>query len=208
MTDQHSADQHSADQHSADQQSTDRTDGGPRLLARILADHRPSTEAEAADTARVRALVELGADPWSRALPLHVTASAVVVHPATRRVLLRWHARQGGWLHVGGHGDPGETDPVAVAVREAVEETGLDDVRPWPDAALLHLAVVGVPASATEPAHEHADLRFVLATDAPAAARPENEGAALRWEALAEAAELTTSRSLRETFGRLAPLLG
>src|SRR3954447_8552207 len=79
----------------------------------ILAAHRPVDDAEATDLARIRALVasDPATGPWSRELPLHVTASALVVHPATRRVLLRWHARQGSWLHVGGHGDPGETDP-------------------------------------------------------------------------------------------------
>jgi 8-oxo-dGTP pyrophosphatase MutT (NUDIX family) len=178
-------------------------------LADLLAAHRPTDETEAADLARIRALVAADPqpDPWSRALPLHLTGSALVVHPPSRRVLLRWHTRQGAWLHVGGHGDPGETDPLDVAVREAVEETGLADVTPWPDAALLHVAVVPVPARAPEPAHEHADLRFVLATDDPDAARPENPGAPLRWAGLAEAADLTAGDNLRRSLARLAMLL-
>ena len=87
---------------------------------------------EQRDVARVRALVD-DADPWSRSAPLHVTGSALVVHPPTRRVLLRWHARMQAWLQVGGHGDPGETSPFSVAVREAIEETGLHDLVAWPD---------------------------------------------------------------------------
>jgi 8-oxo-dGTP pyrophosphatase MutT (NUDIX family) len=162
---------------------------------------------ETGDLERIRDLLAEHPDPWSRDLPLHVTASALIVHPDTGRVLLRWHARQGTWLHVGGHGDPGETRPLQVAVREAVEETGLDDVTPWPDAALLHLAVVPVPASAKEPAHEHADLRFVLATGRPEQARPEHTSAALRWLSLDEAAGQTASASLRETLTRVTPLL-
>ena len=185
---------------------------GPPHLARMLAAHRPATGQEAADLDRVRALVDPAAggtaDPWRRSLPLHVTSSAVIVHPPTGRVLLRWHARQGTWLHVGGHGEPGESDPLAVAVREAVEETGLDDLAPWPDATLRHVTVVPVPASATEPAHEHADLRFVLATLAPQSARPEDDAAQLRWAGITEATELTASPSLRETLARVAPLLG
>jgi 8-oxo-dGTP pyrophosphatase MutT (NUDIX family) len=42
-------------------------------------------------------------------------------------------AQPGGWLQVGGHGDPGEGDPLAIALREAAEETGLSDLVPWPD---------------------------------------------------------------------------
>ncbi|HEX2810631.1 MAG TPA: hypothetical protein VHN80_31090, partial [Kineosporiaceae bacterium] len=81
---------------------------GPPSLTQVLAGYSARTGHEAADLERVRALVSDADDPWLRSLPLHTTASAVIVHPPTRRVLLRWHARQNGWLHVGGHGDPGE----------------------------------------------------------------------------------------------------
>ena len=100
----------------------------------MLARYRPQDETEAADVARVRALVEAADDPWLRSLPLHVTASALIVDHGSGRVLLRWHERQQAWLHVGGHGDPGESDPLAIALREAAEETGLTDLVPCPDA--------------------------------------------------------------------------
>ena len=121
------------------------------------------------------------ADPWLRTNPLHVTASAVIVHPDSGRVLLRWHQRQQAWLQVGGHGDPGESDPLAVALREAREESGLTDLEPWPDAELRQVAIVPVPANSKEPAHEHADVRFIFATRDPDAARAESPGAPLRW---------------------------
>lgn len=176
-------------------------------LDRLLADYRAAGEKEGADVARLREMLARTADPWSRAIPLHVTASAVIVHPGSGRVLLRWHQRQQAWLQVGGHGDPGETSPLAVAAREAREETGLTDLVPWPDARLWHAVIVDVTASATEPAHEHADLRFVLATAEPDAARPEKPDAPLRWLSLAEAEELTAADNLRDTLRRLAPVL-
>jgi 8-oxo-dGTP pyrophosphatase MutT (NUDIX family) len=137
-----------------------------------------------------------------------VTASALIVHPSSARVLLRWHQRQQAWLQVGGHGDPGESDPLAIALREAAEETGLADLEPWPDAQLRHVVIVDVPASAAEPAHQHADLRFVLATADPDAARPENPGAPLRWLSPAEAYQATAEANLRETLSRAERLLG
>jgi 8-oxo-dGTP pyrophosphatase MutT (NUDIX family) len=176
-------------------------------LLDLLDQYRPQGDAETADTERVRALAATSRDPWLRSEPLHVTGSAVIVHPATRRVLLRWHKRQQAWLQVGGHGDPGESDPLEVALREAAEETGLADLQPWPDAQLRHLAVVNVPASATEPAHQHADLRFVLATDDPDAARPENPDAPLRWLSPDEAREATSEPNFRETLARVERLL-
>src|SRR6266581_7712405 len=117
-----------------------------RPLLGVLGSYRPEDAAEAADVARVRALAETAADPWLRSIPLHVTASALVVHPDSGRVLLRWHQRQQAWLQVGGHADPGESDPLAVALREAAEETGLSDLLPWPDAQVRQVAIVPVPA--------------------------------------------------------------
>lgn len=175
-------------------------------LDAVLTAYRARTATEAADVGRLRSLLVTG-DPWHRATTLHATVSALIVHPPTRRVLLRWHARQEAWLQVGGHADPGEVDPLAVALREGAEETGLADLVPWPDAAVLHVVVVPVPAAPHEPAHEHVDIRYVLATDRPDAARPEKPGAAVRWLSVPEAGELTTEDNLRESLDRLRGLL-
>lgn len=161
-------------------------------LQRILDDHRPADAEEVADLERIRALVDGEPDPWSRHLPLHLTASALVVHPATGRVLLRWHAKQERWLQVGGHADPGEHDPWAIARREAEEETALTDLRPWPgpEPALFQVTVVPVVAAKGEPAHEHADLRYLLATERPDDVPPEVESVPLRWLTVEQAVEL------------------
>jgi 8-oxo-dGTP pyrophosphatase MutT (NUDIX family) len=173
----------------------------------LLADYQPDDPAEAADLALTLAMVQAAGDPWRRDIPLHVTASALIVHPPSGRVLLRWHQRQQAWLQVGGHGDPGESDPLAIALREAGEETGLADVTPWPDGELRHLVIVSVPAGGAEPAHEHADLRFILATDDPDAARPERPDAPLRWLSFPEALKLTAEDNLRETLARTERLV-
>ena len=164
---------------------------------------------EAEDVATIRALVT-GADrdPWSRSAPVHVTGSAVILHPPSRRVLLRWHERMGSWLHVGGHVDPGESCPWDAAVREAREETGLTDLVPWPDTpTIVHVAVVPVPAAKGEPAHQHADVRYVLATARPDAAVPERPSAPVRWVEPAEAGDLVGPDNLRITLARVAALL-
>jgi hypothetical protein len=67
--------------------------------------------------------------------------------------------------------------------------------------------IVPVRAKGAEPAHEHADLRFVLATSRPDTARPEKPNAELRWLSLAEAYETTASPSLRETLMRVEKLV-
>ena len=179
-------------------------------FAAALAAYLPQ-HGEAADVQRVRDLIADG-DPWARASALHLTGSALVVHVPTGRVLLRWHRRQRGWLQVGGHADPGEFDPLAVALREGQEETGLADLRPWPGPEIIHIAVVAVPAAQHEPAHEHADVRYLLATAQPELARPEDPGAPLRWltvaGALAEVGEDNLRDTLRRAGARLAAATG
>jgi 8-oxo-dGTP pyrophosphatase MutT (NUDIX family) len=141
---------------------------------------------------------------------LHVTGSAVVVHPPSRRVLLRWHDRMQSWLQVGGHADPGEVDPFAIAHREAAEETGLRDLVAWPDAdcpQIVHVAVVPVPAGKGEPEHEHGDIRYALATSTPDAVTPESDSAQLVWLSVEDALRHVGWDNLRICLGRIAALM-
>jgi 8-oxo-dGTP pyrophosphatase MutT (NUDIX family) len=176
-------------------------------ILELLRDYRAQGEDERADVDRVRALAAEAGNPWSRSVPLHLTASALIVHPDSRQVLLRWHQRQQAWLQVGGHGDPGESDALMIALREAREETGLADLVPWPDGSIRQVVVVSVPAAGGEPAHEHADVRFILATRTPDAIRAEDPGALLRWLPLHEAHDLTSEANLRELLARVRQLL-
>jgi 8-oxo-dGTP pyrophosphatase MutT (NUDIX family) len=177
-------------------------------LGVALRAHRPADGDEAADLARIVGLITAEEDPWSRSLPLHLTASALVVHPTTGRVLLRWHAKQQRWLQVGGHADPGERDPWLITLREAAEETALTDLRPWPSdtPALAQVTIVDVIAAGGEPAHQHADLRYFLATDRPDDVPPKVEGVPLRWMARDEA--LTYADAGLERLLRHVPGLG
>lgn len=89
----------------------------------------------------------------------HLTGSALVVDPATRRILLIHHAKLGRWLQPGGHAD-GEGDLGRVALREAREETGLTSlelVRP-----AIDLDVHRIPARGAEPSHVHLDVRYLV----------------------------------------------
>jgi 8-oxo-dGTP pyrophosphatase MutT (NUDIX family) len=179
-------------------------------LRSILDAYVPQSDGERRDVERLRHLVRQAPDPWTRASPLHVTGSAVVVHPPTSRVLLRWHDRMQAWLQVGGHADPGEVDPFATAEREAREETGLCDLVPWPDPAtprVLQVAVVPVPAGKGEPEHEHGDIRYALATSQPEAIAPETESAALQWLNIDDAIQRVGWDNLRTCLTRIANLL-
>ncbi len=109
------------------------------------------------------------------------------------------------WMQVGGHFDAGETDPWLVAVREAGEETGLPDLRAAAGAHArdpLQIVIVPVPANDREPAHEHADVRYLFVTDTPDAIVAESADAQLRWVDLEAAREETAEPNLREFLSR------
>ena len=178
-------------------------------LAEALDEYTPQSDAEARDVARLRALAVEG-NPWDRSSPVHATGSAVVVHPDSARVLLRWHERMQAWLQVGGHADDGETHPFDIALREAREETGLPDLTSWPDPArplLIHVAIVPVPAGRGEPEHEHGDLRYLLATSRHGDVIPESGSAEVRWFSADDALLAVPQDSTRETILRVAQML-
>jgi 8-oxo-dGTP pyrophosphatase MutT (NUDIX family) len=58
--------------------------------------------------------------------PVHVTASALVVSPTRRQVLLLLHVKAGLWLQTGGHVEPHDATLAGAALREATEESGIN----------------------------------------------------------------------------------
>lgn len=171
----------------------------------------PLSAAEVADVARLSELVDQGVDLWARSSPLHVTGSALVVDPPRQRVLLRWHERLQRWAQVGGHADNLEVDPWVVAHREAREETGLGGLAAWPPGngrRPIQIVVVPVPPSEAEPAHEHADIRYLFACDDPDLAKAESESTPLRWVGIDDALEEVTEGSLTLLLQRAKAVLG
>src|SRR5262245_7031533 len=114
------------------------------------------------------------------------------------------------WMQVGGHGDPGETDPWSIALREAREETGLDDLSaltPAVERAPVQVVVVPVPAGRGEPAHEHADIRYAVGTAHSDRAHAEASDAAVRWMDFAAARGEISEPNLIEFLDRVEDLL-
>lgn len=178
-------------------------------LALALRAHRPADDEEAAHVARVLAVVEASADCFSRSFfsPGHVTGSAFVVCAPDRRVLLHHHRRLDRWLQMGGH-DDGERDPLATALREAREESGLEDLVPL-SPEILDVDVHEIPAGRGEPSHLHLDVRYALATTTPGAIRrDEAESLDLGWFDLPEAARRMGERGAVRALARLGRLLG
>ena len=123
----------------------------------------------------------------------HVTGSAWVVDAAGSRVLLTHHRKLGKWLQLGGHSD-GDPDTLAVALREAREESGLC-VQPVSE-AVLDIDIHTIPAWQDEPSHLHYDVRFALCASSPERLRISAESIDLAWIDIEDLPRLTDEESM------------
>ncbi len=134
-------------------------------------------------------------DCFERSLGVgHVTGSAWIVDPLREKALLTHHHRLNRWMQLGGHAD-GDSDVLRVALREAREESGLEDIRPLGD-SIYDVDVHRIPARGNEPAHYHYDVRFLLEADADRPLHLTPESKALAWVKLADVLKLTNERSV------------
>jgi 8-oxo-dGTP pyrophosphatase MutT (NUDIX family) len=189
-------------------------------LRALLERHAPADEKERRDLATILEVLEhegRAADPFARTLfePGHLTGSAFVLDAEEKNLLMLHHGRLNRWLQPGGHGEPGESDPFLVALREATEESGIAGLAAHPRAPRpFDVDVHAIPAKVkngvtVEPPHAHLDLRFVLV--APAGAIPvlSEESHALEWRPLALAAGAgDADAALRRAIAKVRELVG
>lgn len=169
-----------------------------RSVREAVTAHRPIDDREA--TARRRMLAELERLPTpflEDADPTHVTASGLVV--GTRGIVLHLHRRLGVWIQPGGHVDPGEA-PWRAAVRETIEETGLE-AEPSTGPELVHVDVHPAVRG-----HTHLDLRYLLRGGDADPRPPPGESQQVRWFSWSEATAIADEGlvgALRALRGRV-----
>jgi 8-oxo-dGTP pyrophosphatase MutT (NUDIX family) len=151
---------------------------------------------EAETVGRFRDFVAGNPDCFERSLAIgHVTGSAWILDAAGDRVLLTHHRKLNRWLQPGGHAD-GDPDVLAVALREGLEETGLETLVAV-DGEIFDLDIHDIPARGEDPGHFHYDVRFLLRDTGTGAWIVSEESHALAWVALGELDRLTDEESIR-----------
>ncbi len=156
------------------------------LLDLLRADLDAFAPGDAVERAHLDRMRRLLANAGGRATrrdyfePGHFTASAFVLSPDGRCVLLIRHTKLKRWLQPGGHIDAADASPLAAARRELREEAGVAEADVL--GGLFDVDIHPIPANPRkgEPAHEHFDLRYLLRarSDQIAAA---NDALAARW---------------------------
>jgi 8-oxo-dGTP pyrophosphatase MutT (NUDIX family) len=136
---------------------------------RVLRTFRPDDNDQEQLRSSYLAFLEAHDDGMTRnCVPAHLTASAMVLDATASQVLLTLHRKGGFWAQVGGHCEPGDATLAGAALREAREESGIDDLRLVGDGPVdLDRHVL---SSAFGTCGEHLDVRYAVV--APAGARP------------------------------------
>ena len=165
-------------------------------LISALRAYRPWNPQEVRDTAELLRRLESGEDLFHREnTAAHLTASAWVVSPDRRQVLMAYHNLYDSWAWLGGHAD-GMEDLQAVAEKEVREESGLTELKPLGD-GIFSLEILTVDGHEKRgkyvSSHLHLNVTYLFEADpnAPVFIKPdENSGVA--WFAVEEVLQKST----------------
>ena len=162
-------------------------------LYRAIEALEPWNDQERRDRELLLAALDRLDTPLTRDNPFaHFTASSWIVNPARTHVLMAWHNIYRTWAWTGGHSD-GDSDLLAVALREAREETGVEQIRPVTgDICSVEILPVNAHVKRGQfvSAHLHLNVTYLLEADDAQPLRPKpDENSAVAWLPLSEAAD-------------------
>lgn len=113
---------------------------------------------------------------WRACVDGHLTGSALVLSSDRREVLLTLHPKFGLWLQMGGHCEPADLVLRDAAVREALEESGIDGLVVSEHPVRLDRHRVGCHGGSW-----HLDVQYVAVAPSGAVPRISDESLDLRW---------------------------
>lgn len=149
--------------------------------------YSPADAKETADKAAILQFLKTDPIPFVRHnMKGHLTGSAWVLSPDCQEVLLTHHAFLNKWMQLGGHAD-GEANILNVALREAQEESGIDEIKPFSN-EIFDVDAHEIPANARkgESEHMHYDIRYLFIAQHKNY-RVSSESKELKWVTLEEA---------------------
>jgi 8-oxo-dGTP pyrophosphatase MutT (NUDIX family) len=122
-------------------------------------------------------------------LPGHITGSSWILDASRKFVLLVHHGTLNKWLQPGGHAE-GEENVLNVALREAQEETGVQEFNVLRE-EIFDLDIHPIPARKGFPDHLHYDIRFLFEADKNEKIIVSDESHDVAWMALDQLSTLT-----------------
>ena len=171
-------------------------------IARCLNNYKPYNEQEAHDKEVMLHLLQTMPDIFERKNETaHFTASSWLLNREHDRVLMIYHNIYHSWAWTGGHAD-GDTNLLAVAKREAMEETGVTDIKALSDDifSIEILTVDGhIKKGSYVPSHLHLNVTYLLEADEAEVLRVKlDENSGVKWFSLEEALKASTEPWMTE----------
>jgi 8-oxo-dGTP pyrophosphatase MutT (NUDIX family) len=149
-------------------------------LINLIHNYCPTAPEELAFKATMLDFIKQHSDCFERTLEIgHITASTWLVNKDNTKALLMHHAKLNRWFQLGGHCD-GDSDVMAVAIKEAQEESGIEHITPITP-AIFDIDVHLIPANSREKEHYHYDVRFLLQVTGDEEVVQNKESKELRW---------------------------
>ncbi|WP_251615596.1 NUDIX hydrolase [Senimuribacter intestinalis] len=179
-----------------------------RNLCTVITDFVPGCEQEARDReVMLRFLQENDNCLVRENLTAHFTASSWIVNDGGDKVLMVYHNLYDSWAWTGGHAD-GEADLLSVAIREAKEETGVQDFKVLRRVP-FSLEIITVDGHEKRgdyvPSHLHLNLTYLLQADenAPLSVKAD-ENSGVQWIPVSQLAQRVSEPwMLKRVYGKL-----
>lgn len=128
----------------------------------------------------------------------HLTGSALVVRQHDKQILLMFHTKLQKWLQPGGHAD-GDACLMRVALKEAVEETGIQELKILDTPIDLDIHTVEPPG---EGKHEHFDVRYLVVAAKDSIPVGNHESQELRWFSSKDLKKIDVDKGLLRMVNR------
>ena len=136
----------------------------------------------------------------------HFSASNWIVNKDKTKVLMIYHNIYKSWAWTGGHAD-GDSDLLHVALKEAKEETGLENLK------VLSNGIYGIQILAVDshikrekyvPTHVHLDCCYLLEADENEALKIKaDENSGVQWVDIDKAVEITNEKRMKPIYKKL-----
>ncbi len=167
----------------------------------------PYNEQEASDKKLMLEYINTFDDVLTRENKMcHFTASNWIVNKERTKILMIYHNIYNSWAWTGGHAD-GDSDLLHVALKEAQEETGLNNLKLLSD-GIYALQILTVNSHIKRgkfiSSHLHLDCCFLFeASEEDELIIKQDENSGVKWIDIDEATKITKEENMKPIYAKL-----
>lgn len=173
----------------------------------LIKKYNPCNDQEEKDKGLILHCIDIFDDILTRGNEIaHITSSAFVINKTKDKVLMIHHNIYNSWSWTGGHAD-GEDDLLTVAIKEAKEETGVNNIMPI-SYDIFSLDVLPVLAHIKREkyisAHLHLSVSYLVEADEnELLIVKEDENSAVKWIPIEQTNEYSDEPHMLKVYNKL-----